>query len=77
MANHGQLLEYSLDPVPDQSKLMVMMEITAIFATMMILMTMVLTMMMMMEMAMMMTMMIARSILTSSIPVKSSSHNVC
>ena len=27
MANHGQLLEYSLDPVPDQSKLMDMMEI--------------------------------------------------
>ena len=27
MANHGQLLEYSLDPVPDQSKLKIMMEI--------------------------------------------------
>ena len=56
MANHGQLLEYSLDPVPDQSKLMDMMKITAMFATLTILMTMVLT-MMMMEMAMVMTMM--------------------
>ena len=49
MANHGQLLEYSLDPVPDQSKLMAMMEIMVMIATM----TMFLE--KMMEMATMMT----------------------
>ena len=49
MANHGQLLEYSLDPVPDQSKLMIMMEIMVMIATM----TMFLK--KMMEMAMVMT----------------------
>ena len=27
MANHGQLLEYSLDPVPDQSKISILLKI--------------------------------------------------